>query len=55
MASPPVPEMSLATVTTFDRLICRVPSLITAPLPSEPAAELLPMLSVPAEIVVVPL
>ena len=50
----PEPLMSLAIVRLLERLICSVPLLITAPVPSVPVVPALPTSSVPAEMVVVP-
>jgi len=47
--------MALATVSAPVRLNCRVASFVVAPVPSAPVAPPAPTLSVPAEIVVVPL
>ena len=54
LVSPPVPLMSLAIAMLSERLICSVPLLITAPVPSVPVVPALPTSSVPAEMVVVP-
>ena len=50
----PVPLMSLAKLKLSERLICSVPLLITAPVPSVPVVPPLPTSSMPAEIVVAP-
>ena len=47
--------MLLASVRLPVRLICSVPLLLTAPVPSVPAAPPLPTSKVPAEMVVAPL
>ena len=54
LVSAPVPEMSLAMVTAFERLICRVALSTTAPVPRVPMVPPAPTLKVPEEIVVVP-
>ena len=52
--SAPVPEMTLAMVTAFERLTSRVALSTTAPVPRAPVVPPAPTLSVPAEMVVVP-
>lgn len=51
----PVPVITLATVSAAVRLNCRVALFVTVPVPNWPAAPPAPRLSVPAEMVVVPL
>ena len=55
LVRPPEPLMLLASVRLPVRLICSVPLLLTAPVPSVPAAPPLPTSKVPAEMVVAPL
>ena len=55
LVSAPVPLMSLARLRLLERLICSVPLLLMAPVPSVPAVPPLPTSKVPAEMVVAPL
>ena len=50
-----MPLTSLARLRLSERLICSVPLLLTAPVPSVPTVPPLPTCSVPALMVVVPL